>query len=705
MPASAWEAPSQSATMSPPISAEASSPRDCFQEAAALDIEQLALDTARRSYAEIDEEAGIGGYGEWTEIELVSTGYDALEAALAQRNELVAARAVERVHDHVTNPDLSAISEARAWDEMLGGVETDVEAPDFVNYLSAGVVTRADTALTCILEARGAEDEGWGNRLSFTSHVYDSQTGEELALEDLVADTSLLPDLVSEALHRKYILEDMFEEEEDAAAIVRGKLENPAEHGELAWTADYLGMRFYFGSDDFAHADTYHGMYVSLPYHENPDLFAPICQALPEDFVAQIEYGVAYELPGDAQARAVCITRAHNDNVEGNWGWTFRVAVGTVDDGAFEQTGEALYSCWFYDICRQDYTPSLVCADGRYCVYGFGDRDSGSLHTSVFSIQDDGIALVRESREGLWSGVPYTVWAFPSNPAQVTLAATDCLASYDRIVFERTAALVGDGTTEPEASSYAAHTVNECYATRIEVGGFLLSDDGSVGEATVIPAGSICYLAGGAAYDHYDMRLEDGRLVRLEYDPQHYEIDGHYTRDIFVIVPTAAAESCVTPIGPRERLVWVHGREVPLVPETGNITGAGAIIDYGDSVWWIEEEFVGTFVQVDALPSFFGGNLITTTLTIREDGTFSFTVAANGLEDAYEGVLSATRGWGVYASGEMRPADGSGYARQVWLDYADAGDGEDYSVVEFFSEQLPYPMSEQTPPYHCYLTR
>ena len=684
-------------------------------------VEQLNVQVSREEIAEVDAAANKGAYGECTQITLEDEGHDALAAALEARNKQAETATEDKVHGHVNDPDSPATTEGHAMDVLLGGVDKSVEAVDFIDFLSAGTVTRADSCLTCVLESEGSQLDGWGNRVAFASHVYDSQTGAELTLGDLVTDTSQLPDIIDAAMHEKYCFEGMFQEDEDVAQLVRGKVDNPAEHGQLAWTADYLGMKFYFDSKDLSNAASYHGMYVSVPYAEHPGLFASECAIVPDDFIAQLEYGVAYELPGDPQGRSVRVMRSHREgatlgllgtspaNTSSGAGWTFAVQVGTGVGDTFEPTGEATNSPWFYDMFRQDYMPCLVRVNGAYFLYGFGDRNSEGYNTAVYALED-GAGQPKglgELDEGFVAQPTYTHWSLPCNPAAVTMADRDCLASYDRVLFERTCAIDGDtGMPTPAAESYTAHTINQAYKTRISVNGVLLDIGGQEGEATTIEEGTVCFLEAGKPQDHYDMRLEDGRLVRLT-SGKNRKIDDHYTNDVFAMVPAASAADSHVETGPRERRVWHHGQYVRLVPETGNIVGTGAIIDYGDVPWWIAEEFVGTWTMTEddrqLIAKWYsdGNPPDDGKLEIREDGTFTMTFGGA----AYEGKLDATRGFGVYAGGSMTPVDG-GYTQNVHFDYtSESKSDKSWTHVQFYVEGLPYPMSEEAPDFQCYFTR
>ncbi len=52
---------------------------------------------------------------------------------------------------------------------------------------------------------------------------------------------------------------------------------------------------------------------------------------------------------------------------------------------------------------------------------------------------------------------------------------------------------------------------------------------------------------------------------------------------------------------PAQKIVkTVHDKPVALVPGTGSTALTGAELDYGDKLWWVEEEFVGKFVTTES---------------------------------------------------------------------------------------------------------
>lgn len=78
-----------------------------------------------------------------------------------------------------------------------------------------------------------------------------------------------------------------------------------------------------------------------------------------------------------------------------------------------------------------------------------------------------------------------------------------------------------------------------------------------------------------------------------------------------------------------ERMVNQYGKMVRLVPGTGTVTkdGCGAQIDYQGKQWWVEENFVGTYMMTEQDRSDSKGlnPVPEVSLVVSEDGTVLFT--------------------------------------------------------------------------------
>ena len=134
----------------------------------------------------------------------------------------------------------------------------------------------------------------------------------------------------------------------------------------------------------------------------------------------------------------------------------------------------------------------------------------------------------------------------------------------------------------------------------------------------------------------------------------------------------------------------VHGKEVRLVPGTGNSVQAGADIDYGDKKWWIEEEFNATFRATPDSLKLCEGPFMDEAVTSAEisiDNNGNFVLHINKHE--FIGSLDRTRKYGVMADAyyanndEMsrKKMEKNGYldsGKSFWIDYHEGEGYDDY---------------------------
>ena len=132
-------------------------------------------------------------------------------------------------------------------------------------------VQRMDGLVTSILESHAAYQGGHRGRYGVTGRNFNSRRGEELALDDVFADTGVLPGLIAERLRADYpgvVFQDDLED----------RLFKQLEEGHLQWTLFGRGATFYFTPRSIVPtADRYDtGLMVytaTIFYSEAPELF------------------------------------------------------------------------------------------------------------------------------------------------------------------------------------------------------------------------------------------------------------------------------------------------------------------------------------------------------------------------------------------------------------------------------------------------
>jgi len=172
----------------------------------------------------------------------------------------------------------------------------DVNGEDFNHYeiIESAFIKRADYSVTSILYYSYSYLGAIHGMYEYYGKNYDSATGKELSISDVVNDQSQLYSLISQQLDRFY----PHLHTRDANSI-----EELMKEGEnFSWTLDYNGITFYFPpyllGSFAAGAPT-----VTLSNTEFPDLVKEVYKTIPEAFIIPIAYSVPvyYDLTGDGK--------------------------------------------------------------------------------------------------------------------------------------------------------------------------------------------------------------------------------------------------------------------------------------------------------------------------------------------------------------------------------------------------------------------
>lgn len=165
--------------------------------------------------------------------------------------------------------------------EVLSGV--DDLLPDAENQYAAGQTTwtpmaqeesltipSANDTYVCILLEYYFNANGAHPSTSTVSFNYNSQTGQQLELSDVIADMDDFPALVADRLQENYSGAPFYSD--DVAGLVSGLINHPDETGGLAWYLMDDGMHILFPAESIAPYAA--GEFeVTFPYAENGDLF------------------------------------------------------------------------------------------------------------------------------------------------------------------------------------------------------------------------------------------------------------------------------------------------------------------------------------------------------------------------------------------------------------------------------------------------
>ena len=633
-----------------------------------------AVKTTLRELVSVDPAKGIGVYGRYTELaaegEVPEVLTQILDEVNARAKESVETRAAQFLAENDW-PDAESTGAPEAEDEAES---VDAEAPEFEDEADSVVterysyrtiscitnVTRADETLISILETEmeggiGTAEGDWTSEAEncrFSGAVYDTQSGEKLDLADLVSDADDLSALLEEAFASKYGVEgicdglgpgDAFGDELSSAEPGNGSEGEEADGVYVpAWTADYLGVRFYLDGaqvpkeirDQLSSDYRRKALHVSIPYSA---LGGPLCEAAgktPESFIAQVEKNVDYALPHADQT--IRIEKAAtdygteeyriviSDGKSGSGG----KAAGDDKDGKSARDDEGTKAWWLeYATDGSDFY--VFRAQGKYYFYRLDDlQDRGYVYS--FGSPDGGFDRFANQNAQCFDSFLHEIrLALPYDPDCAHMR--EKTRSFTSAAPGMSAILVPSGhyafLPEPGRGRTWLHfslTDDALALDTRNVGCRLLHDVSAValdpegnetGEIT-IPAGEVLrflrvdgeselyYYMSTSYYEHqsgsmdylYDCELTDGSLVRLvtRYENSFF-VDGMYMDRIGEAVYLGSAQYETGAGEVPEHTVKIGGKEYKLIQDLSLKTESGEEIDFEGDTWWKVENYVGTF--------------------------------------------------------------------------------------------------------------
>jgi len=604
-----------------------------------------AVKTVLREMTEVDPEKGIGVYGRYTELTTEGDVPEALSRTIAEVN----ARAKENVESRAARFLAENDLPPRA---------ANADGTDHFRYRNISCivnVTRADNVLFSILETE--MDSGLGStakdRVSetqscrFRSSIYETQSGRLLTPEDFLKDPGSLPKRLDEALRNKYAQEGLYDGGASAGAgaskggaskggASAGGGASSSGGGTPAWTADYLGLRFYFDGDMIPEEkkrseNMYYGnkaVHVSIPYTALDGPMAQAAAETPECFIAQLEKNTEYALPHDK--RTIRIEKA--DGSGGNLSYQI-----VIRDGKNEKA-------WWLEYADDNSDYYVFRAQGAYYFYRLDDTQDRA-YVYNFASPDGGFDRFENQNAQCFDSFLHELFlAVPYDPEcahmrersrQFMNAASDLNTYFTPAGHYFFLPEKGRGRTwlhfalVDDTLSLDSRNVG-CRLLH-EISAVALDKDGNEGAEITVPAGEVLrflrldgeselYYYMSAEYNKYhsgardylyDCALADGSLVRLvtSYENSFF-VDGMYMDRIGEPVTLGAAQYESGLEAPPEHYVEIGGKQYQLIRDLSLKSESGEEIDFGGDVWWIVENYVGTFTAAkDAAGTGTSGNM------------------------------------------------------------------------------------------------
>ena len=164
-------------------------------------------------------------------------------------------------------------------------------------------------------------------------------------------------------------------------------------------------------------------------------------------------------------------------------------------------------------------------------------------------------------------------------------------------------------------------------------------------------------------------------------------LDGWSVRCKFIGSGDATVYSSSALISVRERTVKIHGEERSTVKGTGNLSGYGAVIDYGEESWWTAEEYAGATFSLQPYNIDYELGVENVSFAVTEDGSVSLTVG----EKEYTGFLSTERIGGFTPSAGLLGTDSDAEVTVFfdYTEYSERWETWEEIFLEFPAKELP----------------
>lgn len=366
------------------------------------------------------------------------------------------------------------------------------ERPDVMYTLSNELkMIRADETVASILRITDEYAGGPHPYQTFSSVLFDSQTGKKLKLSDVITDVDRFEDRIADQLISEY--PDLGEEE-----IMSGLTE------EMNWVLGYQGIDVYYAAGTLA-AYAAGPLHTQVLFTEEPDLFQEKYRTVPNGYTIPMVDGqpLYYDLEGKGEANEII---ASGDGYQE--GYYENILVTSGKDSTRSEA-------WAFTIDPV----FLHTADGRNYVYAEATSDNDYRILFVYEVKKDHVKEIgKVEGTGFYNGKDYMSCHMITDPSDFILETRlDALSTYSGI---RHCHVAKDGMPVSEQSFYEIENGFELTLKK-DMEFTMLDEKGQEKEPTVVPKGSkLTFLrTDGRKWVDFSVKNADASYeVRVYYD-------------------------------------------------------------------------------------------------------------------------------------------------------------------------------------------
>ena len=274
------------------------------------------------------------------------------------------------------------------------------------------VVRRADSVAISLLSDSWSDFGGIEDFRAMHGTNFDTATGRELAITDVIKDMSRVPDIVMEELYSH-----MWYGELTSETAVADYFRNTPADG-ISWTLDYNGVTFYFGDGDLTEPGNGRQT-ATIDFARYPELFEETYMAVPEAYAVELPLDESYftDLDGDGDLEELQVT-----------GWYDTVMDMYAKYGIYTDANGSFY---YEDYCCDELQPYYVkTADGSHYLYLFCRFNEGpvpQMSLVVYDVADGELNRIGEKNMGP-GYIPENINRMPLDPNSLWLDDFDGMA-------------------------------------------------------------------------------------------------------------------------------------------------------------------------------------------------------------------------------------------------------------------------------------
>ena len=441
--------------------------------------------------------------------------YPMLAERLDEKNE-ESRKEKERIRDDFSSTIMEAF-EIFSFD--FGGFYRDTE------YW----VQRADQHMVSILEEFSDYSGGAHGMYGCSGVNYDTETGKELWINDIIKQTDLLTGIITDKLYDKYSQDTFYENIEEQIMAYEPETYN--------WTMNDQGLTFYFNPYEIAPYAA--GLLtVTLRYEENPSLFEE--KYLPVDgmgYIRKLPMSEVQEIDLDQEDNRIdsLSIRAVSDTEEEREYGIYHIEITKNTDIYKDGEGYGFdFSTYLACLCKE--------GKERYYLYIEGIAENDYKTLSIYDLNGEEISLIKTM-----SGSGFAKKQQEEGVAEPAFMGTDMLEISTKLDILGTwmgtrmyKMFYEDGIPYNVEDYYTIHHQTEPMISKIPLIVTIFPKEGQEG-IEQLPAGTSFMVIGTDGSTYVDFKLEDGRNVRLDVQKGDifYEIDGISEWDCFESLPYA----------------------------------------------------------------------------------------------------------------------------------------------------------------------